>query len=94
MQDVSLMLTLPKLLTWFYYFKKALSLVLQAVEGEYMTGDEYVDFAADPTTFWMQKYLPRMFGALGAMNMMPTFPRISEIVDVLSLVSPFGSPEV
>ncbi len=70
------------------------NLVIQAVEGEYMTGSEYSDFAADPTAFWMKKYLPRAFGALGGLSMLPDFPRISEIVDVLGLVIPFGLPPV
>ncbi len=70
------------------------NLVIQAVEGEYMTGDEYTDFAADPTAFWMKRYLPRAFGALGGLAMLPDFPRISEIVDVLGLVIPFGLPPV
>jgi hypothetical protein len=70
------------------------NLVIQAVEGEYMMPDEYSDFIADPTAFWVRSYLPRKFGALGAMGMMPDFPRISEIVDVLTLVIPFGMPPV
>ena len=49
--------------------------VIQAVEKEYMTGDEYADFIADPTAFWLKKYLPRMFGALGPMAMMTDCPR-------------------
>jgi uroporphyrinogen-III decarboxylase len=68
--------------------------VIQAVEGEYMMPEEYADFIADPTAFWMKTYIPRMFGALGAMSMMPDFPRISEIVDVLTLAMPFGMPPV
>lgn len=68
--------------------------LIQAVEGEYMIPEEYKDFIADPTAFWIKSYLPRMFGTLGAMGMMPDFPRISEIVDVLNLVMPFGMPPV
>lgn len=68
--------------------------VIQAVEKEYMTGDEYADFIADPTAFWLKKYLPRMFSALGPMAMMTDFPRVSEIVDVASLTMPFGLPPV
>jgi hypothetical protein len=68
--------------------------VIQAVEGEYMMPEEYADFIADPTAFWIKTYIPRKFGALGAMSMMPDFPRVSEIVDVLNLVMPFGMPPV
>lgn len=68
------------------------NLVIQAVEGEYMMGDEYGDFIADPTGFWLKTYLPRVFGELGPMALLPDFPRISEIVDVIDLVLPFGMP--
>jgi hypothetical protein len=65
---------------------------IQAVEGEYMTADEYQDFIADPTAFWLKKYLPRAYGALAPMAMLPDFPRISESVDTIDLLVPFGSP--
>jgi hypothetical protein len=67
-------------------------MVIQAVEGEYMMGDEYRDFIADPTGFWLKKYLPRVLGELGPMTMLPDYPRISEIVDIIDLVLPFGLP--
>ncbi len=68
------------------------NLVIQAVEGEYMTGDEYQDFITDPTDFWMKKYLPRAYGALAPLAMLPDFPRISESVDTIDLLLPFGMP--
>jgi hypothetical protein len=68
------------------------SMVIQAVEGEYMRGDEYADFIADPTAFWLRKYLPRAYGALGPLAMLPDFPRISESVDTIDLLVPFGLP--
>jgi Uroporphyrinogen decarboxylase (URO-D) len=68
------------------------NLVIQAVEGEYMSGDEYGDFISDPTNFWLKKYLPRVYGELGSMAMLPDYPRISEIVDIIDLVLPFGLP--
>ncbi len=67
-------------------------MVIQAVEGEYMMGNEYEDFIADPTAFWLKTYLPRILGELGPMAMLPDFPRISENVDIISLVLPFGMP--
>ena len=70
------------------------NLVIQAVEGEYMMPEEYKDFAIDPTAYWLNTYLPRAFGALGSTAMMPTFPMVTEIVDILSLVMPFGMPPV
>ena len=68
------------------------NLVIQAVEGEYMTGDEYSDFIADPTAFWLKRYLPRAYAALGPLGMLPDFPRISESVDTIDLLLPFGMP--
>lgn len=67
---------------------------IQAVEKEYMTGDEYADFTADPSAFFMKKYFPRAFGALEPMAMLTDFPRVTEIVDVISLALPFGLPPV
>lgn len=68
------------------------NLTIQAVEGEYMTGDEYKDFIADPTAFWLKQYLPRAYGALAPLAMLPDFPRISESVDTIDLLLPFGMP--
>jgi hypothetical protein len=68
------------------------NLAIQAVEGEYMRADEYKDFAADPTAFWLKQYLPRAYGALAPMAMLPDFPRISESVDTIDLLIPFGLP--
>jgi len=65
---------------------------IQAVEGEYMKPEEYKDFIADPTAFWLKQYLPRAYGALGPLAMLPDFPRISESVDTIDLLVPFGMP--
>jgi hypothetical protein len=67
-------------------------LTIQAVEGEYMTGDEYKDFAADPTNFWMKKFLPRVMPTLAPLAMLTEFPRVSENVDIIDLIVPFGLP--
>ena len=67
-------------------------LTIQAVEGEYMTGDEYKEFAADPTNFWMKKYLPRVMPTLAPLAMLTEFPRVSENVDIIDLIVPFGLP--
>jgi hypothetical protein len=56
--------------------------------------DEYKEFAADPTAFWLKKYLPRAYGTLGPLSMLPDFPRISESVDSIDLLAPFGQPPV
>ncbi len=68
------------------------SLTIQAVEGEYMMGSEYLDFAADPTNFWLKKYLPRVMPALAPLAMLTELPRVSENVDLIDLVLPFGLP--
>jgi uroporphyrinogen-III decarboxylase len=68
------------------------NLTLQAVEGEYMTSDEYKEFAADPTNFWLKKYLPRVMPTLGPMAMLTEFPRVSENVDIIDLIVPFATP--
>jgi hypothetical protein len=68
------------------------NLTIQAVEGEYMTGDEYKEFAADPTNFWLKKYLPRVMPTLAPLAMLTEFPRVSENVDIIDLILPFGLP--
>jgi len=68
------------------------NLAIQAVENEYMSGDEYKDFITDPTAFWLKQYLPRAYGALGPLTMLPDFPRISESVDTIDLLLPFAVP--
>jgi hypothetical protein len=68
------------------------NMAIQAVEDERMTGDEYKDFIADPTAFWLKQYLPRAYAALGPLSMLPDFPRISESVDTIDLLLPFGLP--
>lgn len=65
---------------------------IQAVEGEYMRPEEYKDFIADPTAFWLKQYLPRAYGALAPLAMLPDFPRISESVDTIDLLLPFAMP--
>jgi hypothetical protein len=67
-------------------------MVIQAVEGEYMTGDEYKDFTADPTHFWLTKYLPRVMPTLAPMAMLTELPRVSENVDIIDMMVPFGLP--
>jgi len=68
------------------------SMVIQAVEGEYMQADEYRAFAADPTDFWLKKYLPRVMPTLAPLAMLTEFPRVSENVDIIDMMVPFGLP--
>ena len=67
---------------------------IQTVEGEYMMASEYKEFVADPSGFFIHKYLPRMFTELGGFAMLPNFPQICESVDVTSLAFPFAMPPV
>jgi len=65
---------------------------IQMIEGEYMTGDEYKEFTADPSGFFLRKYIPRMFSELGGLSLLPNFPQVTESVDVVTLSLPFGMP--
>jgi hypothetical protein len=67
-------------------------LTIQAVEGEYMSADEYKEFVADPTNFWMKKYLPRVMPTLAPLAMLTELPRVSENIDIIDLMVPFGLP--
>ena len=67
-------------------------LTIQMVEGEYMMGDEYKEFTADPSGFFLHKYIPRMFSNLGGLALLPNLPQVTEIVDVMTLALPFGMP--
>ena len=69
-------------------------LTIQAVENEFMLGDEYKDFVTDPTNFWMKKFLPRAMPTLGPLAMLTEFPRVSENVDIIELILPFATPPV
>lgn len=68
------------------------NMVIQAVEGEYMMASEYREFAADPTNFWLKKYLPRVMPTLAPLAMLSEFPRVSENVDIIDMMVPFGLP--
>ena len=67
---------------------------IQMIEGEYMTAAEYKEFTADPTGFFLRKYIPRMFSELGGLAMLPNFPQVAESVDVMTISMPFGMPPV
>ena len=66
----------------------------QAVEGEYVTKDEYAKLIADPSGFFMHTYLPRVFGQLGALRMLPLLPMIQELPFVPSALVPFAMPDL
>ncbi len=66
----------------------------QCNEGEYMTADEYDALIQDPSGYFINVYLPRVFGALGGFQMLPFFPGILEMYGVAFNFIPFGLPPV
>jgi hypothetical protein len=68
--------------------------IYQCLEGEYMKPDEYDALIQDPSGFWINTYLPRVFGALEGFTMMPLFPSIMEMYGVGFFFLSFGLPPV
>jgi hypothetical protein len=66
--------------------------VYQCNEGEYMMADEYDALIQDPTGFFSNVYLPRVFGALEPLQMLPFLPGILEIYGLGFNFIPFGLP--
>jgi hypothetical protein len=66
----------------------------QANEGEYMKADEYDGLIEDPSNFFYKTYLPRIFGALGPLQQLPTVTGILEMYGVAFNFIPFGLPPV
>lgn len=50
------------------------NLTVQMVEDDYMKGDEYREFIADPSGFFLRKYFPRMFSNLSGLAKLPNLP--------------------
>lgn len=69
-------------------------LMYQMNEGEYVTADEYAELTADPSGFFMRRYLPRVFGALEPFFKLPALPPIQEMPMTGSALIPFGMPDV
>mgnify|MGYP001053771634 CR=1 FL=1 len=66
----------------------------QCNEGEYMKADEYDALIDDPSNFFSNTYLPRVFGALEGFKMLPTLTGILEIYGLPFNFIPFGLPPV
>jgi uroporphyrinogen-III decarboxylase len=66
----------------------------QCIEDEYMKADEYDQFITDPSNFFMRTYLPRIFGALEAWNMLAPFTDILELPFLGGFMVPVGIPPV
>ncbi len=66
----------------------------QCNESEYMMADEYDALIQDPSGYFINVYLPRVFGALGGFQMLPFFPGILEMYGLALSFIPFGLPPV
>jgi hypothetical protein len=66
----------------------------QCVEGEYMKEEEYDALIDDPSNFFSNIFLPRVFGALEPWKMLPFLPGILEIYGIAYNFIPFGLPPV
>jgi len=66
----------------------------QCNEGEYMKADEYDALIDDPSNFFSNTYLPRVFGKLEGFKMLPALTGILEIFGVALNFIPFGLPPV
>jgi hypothetical protein len=64
----------------------------QCREGEYMKADEYDALIQDPSNFFANAYLPRVFGALQPFTMLPALTGILEMYGVAFNFIPFGLP--
>ncbi|HOT91176.1 MAG TPA: uroporphyrinogen decarboxylase family protein [Anaerolineae bacterium] len=66
----------------------------QCNEAEYMTADEYDLFMTDPSFYFRNFYLPRVFGALGGFSMLAPYTSILEMYGVAFNFVPFALPPV
>ena len=66
----------------------------QCFEGEYMKAEEYDLLMMDPSFYFRNFYLPRVFGALGGFSMLPPFTGILEMYGVAFNFIPFALPPV
>jgi hypothetical protein len=66
----------------------------QCLEKEYMKEEEYDLLISDPTFYFRNFYLPRVFGGLGGWSMLPPLTGILEMYGVAFNFIPFGLPPV
>jgi len=66
----------------------------QCVEGEYMTAEEYDLLMMDPSFYFRNFYLPRVFGALEGFTMLPPLTGILEMYGVAFNFIPYALPPV
>ena len=66
----------------------------QCLEGEYMKAEEYDLLITDPSFYFRNFYLPRVFGALQGFTMLPPHTGILEIYGVAFNFIPYALPPV
>jgi uroporphyrinogen-III decarboxylase len=66
----------------------------QFVEGEYMKAEEYDAFLDDPSDFTLRVFLPRAFGALEGLAMLPRLPILLMGYSAIRNVRAFAAPAV
>ena len=66
----------------------------QCNEGEYMTAEEYDLLITDPSFYFRNFYLPRVFGALEGFTMLPPLTSILEMYGVAFNFIPYALPPV
>jgi uroporphyrinogen-III decarboxylase len=66
----------------------------QCNEAEYMKPEEYDLFITDPSLYFRNFYLPRVFGALKGFTMLPPFTGILEMYGVAYNFVPYALPPV
>lgn len=66
----------------------------QCLEGEYMKPEEYDLFLTDPSFYFRNFYLPRVFGALEGFTMLPPLTGILEMYGVAFNFIPYALPPV
>jgi uroporphyrinogen-III decarboxylase len=66
----------------------------QMLDAEYMKPEEYDILISDPSRFFINYYLPRVFGILDGFQMLPNFPGIQEMYGVAFDFIPFCLPPV
>ncbi|MBL8095181.1 MAG: hypothetical protein JNL73_13505, partial [Anaerolineales bacterium] len=66
----------------------------QFVEGEYMMADEYDALIADPESYIMHVYTPRVMGSLAGLGFMPSFFGTTELPFVPFMMAGYAPPPV
>lgn len=66
----------------------------QFAEAEFMKAEEYEEMINDPTWFHLSTYLPRICGALKALEKIPALVNMRHMSSMAGAVLPFSMPDV